>query len=101
MPQSIPESFAAKEAIARDTVDRPLLGRAATLADVGNAAAVVASDRAAVMTDTSIDITRGTEWAEVSERRELTLSSDVDSYLWSELHTPHPLAASDLATSRH
>ena len=61
VPESIPESFAAREAITRDTVDRTLLGRAATLADVGNAAVFAASDWSAAMTATSLNITCGTE----------------------------------------
>jgi 3-oxoacyl-[acyl-carrier protein] reductase len=51
----IPEVAEAKQAI----VDQTLLGRAATLAEVGQVAAFVASDRARAMTATQVDISCG------------------------------------------
>ena len=42
-------------------LDRTLLHRAATLADVGNTAAFAASDWAAAVTATSLDIAGGAE----------------------------------------
>jgi 3-oxoacyl-[acyl-carrier protein] reductase len=52
VPESIPQGFPARETIAAAS----LLGRAATLADVGNAAAFVASDRARAMTAATVNI---------------------------------------------
>lgn len=60
IPEVIPEDFAAREALTEDTVRRTMLGRAATLADVGNAAAFAASDHARSMTATALNITCGT-----------------------------------------
>lgn len=42
-----------------DTVGRTMLGRAATLEDVGNVAAFAASDHARTMTATALNITCG------------------------------------------
>jgi 3-oxoacyl-[acyl-carrier protein] reductase len=44
-----------------DETARTMLGRPATLEDVGNVAAFAASDRAAAMTATSLNITCGDE----------------------------------------
>jgi 3-oxoacyl-[acyl-carrier protein] reductase len=59
VPESIPESFAGREAITEDIVGRTMLKRAATLADVGDVAAFAASDQASMITGTAINITGG------------------------------------------
>jgi 3-oxoacyl-[acyl-carrier protein] reductase len=59
----IPESIAdpeARERIGPSIAATTLLGRAATLADVANAAVFAASDHAAAMTGTKLNITAGT-----------------------------------------
>lgn len=61
VPEVIPEDFAERAAITEDTVRRTMLGRAATLEDVGNVAAFAASDHARTITATSINITCGAE----------------------------------------
>jgi NAD(P)-dependent dehydrogenase (short-subunit alcohol dehydrogenase family) len=61
VPESIPDDFAGKEAIARSIEAPTLLGRAATLEDVGNVAAFAASDWARTMTASALNITCGTE----------------------------------------
>jgi len=45
VPESIPESFEGRQAITADTVGRTMLGRAATLEDVGNVAAFAELNR--------------------------------------------------------
>ena len=55
----LPEGFAGRAAIVESIEEQTLLGRAATLADVGNVAAFAASDRAASITATQINITCG------------------------------------------
>src|SRR6266498_1986637 len=59
VPESLPDSFAGKDTIAASIEQETLLGRAATLADVGNVAAFVASDRARTMTATEVNISCG------------------------------------------
>jgi 3-oxoacyl-[acyl-carrier protein] reductase len=59
VPESISESFAGKEEIASGIRQATLLNRAATLADVGNVAAFVASDLARTMTATEVNISCG------------------------------------------
>jgi NAD(P)-dependent dehydrogenase (short-subunit alcohol dehydrogenase family) len=59
VPESIPDSFAEKHIIADSIVRETLLGRAATLADVGNVAAFVASDLACTITATEVNISCG------------------------------------------
>jgi len=59
VPESMPDSFAAKEEIAAEIQKGTLLGRAATLADVGNVAAFVASDQARTLTSTYVNISSG------------------------------------------
>jgi 3-oxoacyl-[acyl-carrier protein] reductase len=61
VPESIPESFERREAIAEAIEGGTMLGRAATLDDVGNVAAFAASDRARSMTATALNITCGAE----------------------------------------
>lgn len=57
--ETIPEGFDGREAIVEDIVGATMLGRAATLADVGNVAAFAASDHARTMTATALNITCG------------------------------------------
>ena len=59
VPESIPDSFAEKDEIAAGIQKSTLLGRAATLADVGNVAAFVASDLARTLTSTYVNISSG------------------------------------------
>jgi NAD(P)-dependent dehydrogenase (short-subunit alcohol dehydrogenase family) len=61
VPESIPDDFAGKDAIVRSLVEPTLLGRTATLEDVGNVAAFAASDWARTMTGSALNITCGTE----------------------------------------
>jgi 3-oxoacyl-[acyl-carrier protein] reductase len=67
--EGIPESWegvstegwsAPSEEVEAALKDRSLLGRVTTLADVGNAAAFLASDRAGAMTGTVVNLTSGT-----------------------------------------
>jgi 3-oxoacyl-[acyl-carrier protein] reductase len=59
VPETIPESFGGREAIAEGIERLTMLGRAATLEDVGNVAAFVASDRARTMTAATANISCG------------------------------------------
>jgi 3-oxoacyl-[acyl-carrier protein] reductase len=59
IPESIPETSAARGDIERMIVSDTMLGRAATLEDVGNVAAFVASDRARTMTAATANISCG------------------------------------------
>jgi len=59
VPESISDSFAEKETITASIEQETLLGRAATLADVGNVAAFVASDHASTMTAADVNISCG------------------------------------------
>lgn len=61
VPESIAEGFDGRDAIIRDIEERTMLGRAATLDDVGNVAAFAASDHARTMTATALNITCGSE----------------------------------------
>jgi 3-oxoacyl-[acyl-carrier protein] reductase len=61
IPESIIESFEGRDAIVAEMVGQTMLGRAATLDDVGNVAAFAASDYARSMTATALNITCGTE----------------------------------------
>jgi len=58
---SIPPDTEGAEAIAESIVGRTMLGRGTTLEDVGNVAVFAASDHAASITATAINITCGTE----------------------------------------
>jgi NAD(P)-dependent dehydrogenase (short-subunit alcohol dehydrogenase family) len=60
IPESIPEGFERRDAIAAGIEGSTMLGRAATLEDVGNVAAFVASDRARTMTAAAANISCGT-----------------------------------------
>ncbi|MFC4471172.1 SDR family oxidoreductase [Streptomyces xiangluensis] len=57
--ESIPDGFPGKEAITDSLVEETQLGRCATLADVGDVAAFVASDRARTLTATDVNISCG------------------------------------------
>jgi NAD(P)-dependent dehydrogenase (short-subunit alcohol dehydrogenase family) len=59
VPESIPDTFAGKNEIAAGIQHATLLNRAATLADVGNVAAFVASDQARTLTATDVNISCG------------------------------------------
>jgi 3-oxoacyl-[acyl-carrier protein] reductase len=59
VPESIPEGFNGHEAIVEGIEKETMLGRAATLEDVGNAAAFAASDRARTMTAATVNISCG------------------------------------------
>jgi len=59
VPETIPDTFAGKDEIAVGIQKATLLNRAATLADVGNVAAFVASDQARTMTATVGNISCG------------------------------------------
>ena len=58
---AIPDDTEGAEAIAESIASRTMLGRGATLADVGNVAVFAASDHARSITATAINITCGTE----------------------------------------
>jgi len=58
--ESIPEGFEGREKIVGDIVGSTMLGRAATFEDVGRVAAFAASDHAAAMTATTLNISAGT-----------------------------------------
>ena len=59
VPESIPDTFAEKNEIAAGIQKATLLNRVATLADVGNVAAFVASDQARTLTSTVVNISCG------------------------------------------
>ncbi len=59
VPETIPDTFAGKGEIAAGIQKATLLNRAATLADVGNVAAFVASDQACTLTATEVNISCG------------------------------------------
>jgi NAD(P)-dependent dehydrogenase (short-subunit alcohol dehydrogenase family) len=59
VPETIPDSFEGREVITEGIVGQTMLGRAATLDDVGNAAAFAASDHARTMTATALNISCG------------------------------------------
>jgi 3-oxoacyl-[acyl-carrier protein] reductase len=60
VPESIPEGFEGRERIVQDIEDGTMLRRAATLEDVGNAAAFAASDWGRTMTAATINVSCGT-----------------------------------------
>lgn len=59
VPDSMPEGVEARETIASGIEKLTMLGRVATLEDVGNVAAFVASDRARTMTAATVNISAG------------------------------------------
>jgi 3-oxoacyl-[acyl-carrier protein] reductase len=59
VPESIPDGFDGREAIVEGIEQQTMLGRAATLEDVGHAAAFAASDRARSMTAATVNVSCG------------------------------------------
>jgi 3-oxoacyl-[acyl-carrier protein] reductase len=59
VPESLPHGFAGRDAIVEGMEKGTMLGHAATLEDVGNVAAFVASDRARTMTAATANISCG------------------------------------------
>jgi 3-oxoacyl-[acyl-carrier protein] reductase len=59
IPETLPQDFGGRQRITDDIVGRTMLGRAATLADVGQVAAFAASDQARTITAAAINITCG------------------------------------------
>ncbi|MGW6907850.1 SDR family NAD(P)-dependent oxidoreductase [Streptomyces sp. NPDC054940] len=59
VPESLPDGFPGSKEIVDSLVEATQLGRAATLADVGDVAAFVASDRARTLTATDVNISCG------------------------------------------
>jgi 3-oxoacyl-[acyl-carrier protein] reductase len=59
VPDTIPQGFGARDAIVEGIEKATMLGRAATLEDVGNVAAFVASDRARTMTAATVNVSAG------------------------------------------
>ncbi|WP_284746985.1 SDR family NAD(P)-dependent oxidoreductase [Amycolatopsis sp. RTGN1] len=59
IPETLPAEFEAREEIEENIAGKTMLGRAATLADVGAVAAFVASDRARTMTASTVNISCG------------------------------------------
>jgi NAD(P)-dependent dehydrogenase (short-subunit alcohol dehydrogenase family) len=59
VPESIPEGIPGREVIVRGIESLTMLGRAATLEEVGNAAAFAASERARTMTAATVNISCG------------------------------------------
>jgi NAD(P)-dependent dehydrogenase (short-subunit alcohol dehydrogenase family) len=59
IPESMPADLAGRDEIAAGLTDAALLKRTATLADVGNVAAFVASDQARTMTAADVNISCG------------------------------------------
>jgi 3-oxoacyl-[acyl-carrier protein] reductase len=59
VPDSLPEGIAGGDAIAEGIVSSSLLGRAATLEDVGDVAVFAASDKARTMTAATVNISCG------------------------------------------
>jgi 3-oxoacyl-[acyl-carrier protein] reductase len=60
IPESFPDDFEGREEISEGMAAATLLGRAASLEDVGNTAAFAASDRARSMTAATINVSGGT-----------------------------------------
>jgi 3-oxoacyl-[acyl-carrier protein] reductase len=59
IPETIPDGTEGREAIVADIEQQTMLGRTATLEDVGSVAAFVASDRAGTMTAATVNISCG------------------------------------------
>lgn len=59
VPESIPSDFDGRDALTKSLEDMTMLGRCATLEDVGNVAAFVASDRARTMTAATVNVSAG------------------------------------------
>ncbi len=59
VPETLPQDFAGRDALTKSLTDATLLGRAATLEDVGNVAAFAASDKARTMTAATVNVSAG------------------------------------------
>lgn len=59
VPETIPPEFAGRAELERSLTEATLLGRTATLDDVGQVAAFVASDRARTMTAATVNVSAG------------------------------------------
>jgi len=59
VPEVLPPDFEGREALEAHLVGKTMLGRAATLADVGAVASFVASDRARCMTASTVNVSCG------------------------------------------
>ena len=59
IPDTVPIGYPGREAIVDSIVRPTMLGRAATLDDVGNVAAFLVSDRANAITAAAVNITAG------------------------------------------
>ena len=59
IPETIPADFEGREALEANLTGKTMLGRPATLADVGAVAAFVASDRARSMTASTVNVSCG------------------------------------------
>jgi 3-oxoacyl-[acyl-carrier protein] reductase len=59
VPETFPENFEGRETIIEGTENATLLGRAATLEEIGSVAAFVASDRARSMTAATVNVSGG------------------------------------------
>jgi 3-oxoacyl-[acyl-carrier protein] reductase len=59
VPESITAEFEGREALTKSLEDMTMLGRCATLEDVGHVAAFVASDRARTMTAATVNVSAG------------------------------------------
>jgi NAD(P)-dependent dehydrogenase (short-subunit alcohol dehydrogenase family) len=59
VPESLPDTFAARNDLTAELDKATLLGRTATLADLGNVATFVASDQARTLTSTAVNISCG------------------------------------------
>jgi 3-oxoacyl-[acyl-carrier protein] reductase len=59
VPETIPDDYEGRDALVRSLEDMTMLGRTATLEDVGNIAAFVASDRARTMTAATVNTSAG------------------------------------------
>jgi 3-oxoacyl-[acyl-carrier protein] reductase len=59
VPETFPEGFEGAEQITKMIEDQTLLGRAATLEDIGNAAVFAASDWARTMTAAIVNVSCG------------------------------------------
>jgi enoyl-[acyl-carrier-protein] reductase (NADH) len=59
IPETLPEGIEGRESIVELIEGSTLLGRGATLADVGSAAAFAASDRARSMTAATLNVSAG------------------------------------------
>lgn len=59
VPETIPQDFAGRDELVEMLDDATMLGRTATLEDVGNVAAFVASDKARTMTAATVNVSAG------------------------------------------